>query len=206
MNLLRRSVFVAAGAFAAAQALSVPEARADVIWTLHNVVFDDGGSVANGTFTLNIDGYLTQSSISVTTTAGTMSNGTGGPLAGDTYNADMVAGNINNVGGTGLPDDTVTFFSSTLGYEGTLNLQFQYALTAPVAMNPILGGAPGPSWECAVGFDCPDVGVSGTPIRYVTGGYASGAVPEPPVWAMMTVGAGLLAFWKSRRRIECRAA
>ena len=133
---------VLAGALVTAQAWSIRDAKADVIWTLHNVVFDDGGMVANGTFAVNVYGYLTQSSISVTTTPGTTPNGTGGPLAGDTYNADVVAGNINNVGGTGLPDDTVTFFSSTLGYLGTLNLQFLYALTTPVAVNPILGGAP----------------------------------------------------------------
>lgn len=176
--------------------LAATEAKADVVWTLHNMAFDDGGAIANGTFTINVDGYLTQSSISVTTTPGTMPNGTGGPLAGDTYNADLVAGEINNVGGSGMPDDTVTFFSSTLGYQGTLNLQFADILTTPVAVNPLVLGQ---SWECAIGYDCPNVGYPGTPIRYVNEGYASGAAPEPPVWAMLIVGAGLmLAFGKSR--------
>ncbi len=200
MKQLMSCAGLAVGVLAAAAALSVPEAKADVVWTLHNVAFDDGGAIANGTFTINVYGYLTESSISVMTTAGAMPNGTGGPLSGDTYNADTVAGEINNVSGTGLPDDTVTFFSSTLGYQGVLNLQFSDILTTPVAMNPILGGSGGPSWECGIGWGCPPY--SGTPIRYVTaGGYASaGAVPELPVWAMLIVGMGLVACGTSRRQ------
>jgi hypothetical protein len=151
---------------------------------------------------------LTQSSISVTTTAGTKANSSGFELNGDLYNADLVAGNINNAGGTGLPDDTVTFFSSTLGYQGTLNLQFTYALTTPRSANPILGGFGGPSWECAVGFDCPNVGYSGTPIRYAnTDGFGSasaGAVPEPATWMMMLAGfagLGLVGLRRARGAI-----
>src|SRR5271166_3150636 len=100
MKKLVSCACLAVGALVAAEGLSVPEAKADVVWTLHNVAFDDGGAIANGTFTINIDGYLTDGSISVTTTAGTMANATGGPLLGDLYNANMVAGNINNIGGT----------------------------------------------------------------------------------------------------------
>ena len=192
--------FALAGTLVAAQAWSPSAARADVIWDLQNVFFDDGGYVANGTFALNQYGYLTQSSISVTTTDGTKSNGTGGPLASDTYNANLVAGDINNVGGTGLPDDTVTFYSSTLGYGRSLELQFQYALTTARADNPILAGVV--SWECS-GFACPNVGYNISPIRYVVdGGYGIGTVPELPVWAMMIVGMGLLALGTSWRRLR----
>ena len=102
MRIVLRGILL----LAAAAAASVTAAKADTIWTLDDVTFDDGGLVLNGTFAVNTYGYLTQSSIVLTTTGGSHSNGTGGPLPGDTYNATLVAGLINNVGGTGLPDDT----------------------------------------------------------------------------------------------------
>ena len=104
------SMFVASAALIGLIAFPISGAKADTVWTLSNVLFDDGAT-ATGTFTVNVYGYLTESSISVATTSGTT-------LAGDIYNATFVAGNINNVGGTGLPDNTVQFFSSTVGYEG----------------------------------------------------------------------------------------
>jgi hypothetical protein len=210
MNKFLCSAFVLASAVAGAATVASSQAKADVVWTLHNVVFDDGGKVADGTFTVNNYGYLVDSAISVTTTAGTTDNGTGGPLAGDLYNADMAAGNINNFGAPGQPNE-VTFFSSTLpAYDGTLNLEFQYALTQWRAVNPIIGGSSGPSWECSVGFDCPNVVADvTTAIRYVgTDGYAAAtAAPELPVWAMLMVGVGLMASAKPLfRRLQPRTA
>jgi hypothetical protein len=196
MNRAFGSVLALAGGLVA---FTPAEAKADIVWTLHNVVFDDGGEVLNGTFTVNVYGYLKDSAISITTTQGTMTNMTGGPLNGDLYNADLVAGNINN-SGNGLPDDIVTFFSSTLGYLGTLNLEFKYALSTPRAVNPIIGGEGGPSWECAIGFDCPDVGYLGTPIRYTgTDGFGAGVVPEPSSWALLIVGFAGVGFAGYRR-------
>jgi hypothetical protein len=191
--MIRLGTCLAVALAISAAALTSP-ARADVTWTLHDVSFDDGGTVLNGAFTINVYGYLTDSTISVTTSAGTHDNTSGYQLLGELYNADLVAGEINNIGGTGLPDDTVTLFSSTNGYQGVLTLQFQDVLTTAVANNPIVGGVGGPSWECGVGWSCPPY--EGTPIRYVTSGYASSAapVPEAPTWAMMIVGVGLLAY------------
>ncbi len=190
MRIVLRGILL----LAAAAAASVTAAKADTIWTLDDVTFDDGGLVLNGTFAVNTYGYLTQSSIVLTTTGGSHSNGTGGPLPGDTYNATLVAGLINNVGGTGLPDDTVTFFSSTGGYGASITLEFADILSAPTSNNPIVIGAS--SFEC-VGFTCPNL----TETRYVTGGYAVGGVPEPATWAMMAAGfAGLgIAGWRKRR-------
>jgi hypothetical protein len=163
-------------------------ARADVVWTLTDVPLSDTGTLS-GTFTINTYGYLTQSSISLTTTAGTV-------LFGDTYNSSQVAGNINNSGGTGLPDNVVQFFSAINGYQGELQLTFKNALTSP-GIDPIVGGLGGPSWECGVGFGCPPY--SGTPIRFVSNDAASfaSAVPEPATWAMLIIGflgVGLMAY------------
>jgi hypothetical protein len=61
-------------------------ARADVTWTLQNVVFDDGG-MASGTFT--VDGLGNISAYDIVTSGGTT-------MAGDTYN------NLGNIGYDGL--------------------------------------------------------------------------------------------------------
>jgi hypothetical protein len=154
-----RSALVWAGALLVAAPWPVAEAKADVAWTLNDVAFNDGAT-ANGTFTINANGNLTQSSISVTTTAGSS-------LDGDTYSADLVAGEINH-DPTG---PTITFYSSTLGDAGTLTLQFEYALTVPRAANLILGGS-----ECV---DCPNIDHSVTPMRHVTQGFGAGHHSEP---------------------------
>jgi hypothetical protein len=166
-------------------------AKADVVWTLTDVPLSDGG-LLSGTFTINVYGYITESSVSVTTTPGSI-------LAGDSYSAVPVAANINNVGGTGLPDNVVQFFSTTNGYTGSMQLTFANALTSP-GIDPIVGGIGGPSWECATGFGCPPY--NGTPIRFVDDGRSSfaSAVPEPATWAMMILGFLGMGFIGYRRK------
>jgi hypothetical protein len=159
---------------------------------LNGVTFDDGGT-ASGTFTIDQYGYFLGGSVSLTTTAGSTANGYGSPLPGDTYNETPVAPTINN------PADTITtFYSSTNGYAGTLVLEFQHFLWSWRGVNPIIGGELGPSYECAVGFGCPNPLVGLTNTRYVTAGYAYGA-PEASTWVMMILGAGLLGFASFRR-------
>jgi PEP-CTERM motif len=166
-------------------------ANADVVWTLTDVPLSDGGHLS-GTFTINVDGYITESSVSVTTTPGSI-------LSGDSYSAVPVAANINNVGGTGLPDNVVQFFSTANGYTGSMQLTFAHALTSP-GTDPIIGGIGGASWECATGFGCPPY--SGTPIRFVANDPASfaSAVPEPATWAMMILGFLGIGFIGYRRK------
>lgn len=180
-----KSKLVPALALAACVAGLSSQANADVWWQLKDVTFDDGGTLS-GVIDVNVYGFL--SYWSLTTTAGTHTNTTGGPLAGDTY-TPSINSSINS--GT-----SITFYSSTLpAYDGWLTLNFQDSLTTAESNNPIVGL----SFEC-VGFTCPN----GTETRYVTAGYA--AVPEAPTWAMMIVGAGLLGlggtFMRGRARLR----
>jgi hypothetical protein len=163
------------------------EARANIVWDF-DVTFDDTGT-GSGTFTVDTDDFLLDGANSATTTAGTT-------LPGDTYNDTIVAPSINNPA-----DDTVTFYSSTHAYAGTLVLEFAHALTTP-GVDPIIGSVGGPSFECAVGFSCG----STTPTRYVLTGSATGVVPEPATWAMMLLGFAGLGFVGYRRARAGRAA
>jgi hypothetical protein len=191
MRMILRGLVLVAAALGISLAGNVSGARADVVVYLNNVSLSDGGSLS-GSFVLNVDDYITESTVKVTTTVG-------GVLPGDTYTAALVAASINNVGGTGLPDDVVQFFSSTLGYQGTIQLTFLNPLTslATYSTDPIIGGVGGLSWECSVGFGCPPY--SGTPIRYVATEQFASAVPEPATWGMMVLGFLGLGFMAYRR-------
>ncbi len=176
MNFKR--MMQSAAVLAIAASLS-SQAQADVAWSLANVTFNDGGTIESGTFTVDTYEYLLNGATDVETTAGSS-------LGGFTY----TYGNINNEGGTGLPDNVVTFYF-TGAVDATLVLQFQNALTTPQPSDPIVPG--GSSYE-----------ISGGVTRDVTGGYA--VAPEAPTWAMMILGAGLLAggrtFLRGRARLR----
>ena len=196
-------------AFVVAMSCLVMAVKAEAntyIYTLTDVQLNDGG-VLSGTITIT-DGYL--GGFNLQTTAGSSL------VTPFTYTAGgPIAGNINNIGGTGAPDDSVQFFANALGnngYEASLQLTFAYNLTTPwldptPGVDPILGGSGGPSWECNVGFSCPPFG-SNTPIRYVLGGdgpgpeFAVTAVPETATWAMMLIGFAAVGFVAYRRSIN----
>ncbi len=75
-------------------------------------------------------------------------------------------------------------------YQADLHLTFVDSLLVGASNNPLVGGSPGPSWECTGSYSCyvPD----GT-IRYIASGAAS-AVPEASTWAMLILGFAGLGF------------
>jgi hypothetical protein len=153
----------AAAAFAALT-LPVVAQAADVTWTVTGT-FNDGGKLS-GTFNINQYGYLDGYDL-VTS---------GGSLPGIGYtpaNSYFANGNF--------------YFDAQPGYQGDLHLAFTDTLSAAIANNPIIGGDPGPSFECQGSYSCFDQ--QGGTTRFLSEGSASaGAVPEPAVWAMMFVG------------------
>jgi hypothetical protein len=154
-------------------------AAADTItWTLSpNIPLSDGGTL-NGSFTLDVYGYLNGNSWDLTTTAGSL-------LPGLTYTPYINASDPNNL--------TVQFFGPN--YTSELNLVFEYSLLIPSADNPIIGGIGGPSFECS-GFTC-------DPIRYVDAdsGFAS-ATPLPAALPLFAAGLSALGFagWRRKKR------
>jgi hypothetical protein len=154
-------------------------AQADVTW-LVNGAFDGGGTVS-GKFTINVYGYLENNYV-LTTTAGA--------LPGFTYDA-----------GDSYYSNGAFYVDAQPSYEADLHLTFADSLLVPSASNPLVGGSPGPSYECANSFSC-YVPTGGT-TRYIASGYAS-AVPEISTWAMMLVGfagLGFAGFRASRKRV-----
>ena len=175
---------ILATALVALFACASSEAKADTVWKLTDVKLSDG-TLLNGSFDINVSGWL--HSFNLTTTA------TDGGLSGYTYSsADSSPGSINN------PSDTVaTFFTSN--YEGYLTLTFQHSLSIAAATNSIVGGNPGSSFEC-YGWGCPPYGTS-DPTRYVDANQSASLVTPLPaaVWLVGSALAGLLGFGVRRR-------
>lgn len=164
-------------------------ANADIVWTV-NGVFDDGGALS-GYFNINVYGFL--DGYDLTTTAG-------GTQSGFDY----------------TPSDSyfsngAFYVDAQPGYEQDLHLAFSDPVSTPVAVDPIIGGEGGPSYECINSFSC-YIPLGGQ-VRYLASGYASAGggninglnldpVPEPGVWAMLVIGFGALggALRVARRR------
>lgn len=153
---------VAAGSFAAMPSA----AKADVTWIVSGT-FSGGGTVT-GSFNINTYGYLSGYNL--------LTSGGGGFSSFDYTELNSYFSN-----GTFYVD-------AQPEYQGDLHLEFLGDLSVPVANNPIVGGAQGPSYECQGSFSC-YVPANGA-IRYITSGFASAAVPEPAIWAMMLLGFG----------------
>lgn len=178
MRLSRGVVAVIAAVVAAGTLAAMPSAaKADVTWLVSGT-FSSGGTVS-GSFNINTYGYLSGYDLLTT--------------AGDGFSSfDYTEQNSYFSNGTFYVD-------AQPEYQGDLHLEFVGDLSVPVANNPIVIG--GPSYECQGSFSC-YVPTDGA-IRYITGGFASAAVPEPAIWAMMLVGFGGLgvALRGQRRKL-----
>lgn len=178
----------ALGACAAALALAAAPtaASADVHWVLTGQ-FDDGGSLG-GFFDIDQYGFLT--GYDVQTTAGTAEGGF------DYTPSDSYFSN------------GAFYVDFEPQYQNALHLAFADDLGTPVSNNPILGGSPGPSFECVNSWSC--YVPSGGTTRYIASGFAAaggGAVPEPAAWTLMLTGFGLLgATLRSTRRRSLQSA
>jgi hypothetical protein len=144
--------------------LPVAAQAADITWTVSGT-FSDGGTLA-GTFNINQYGFL--DGYNLTTSGGSMP-GIGYTPANSYYaNGDF-------------------YFDAQPGYQGDLHLEFLDSLAIASNNNPIIGGNPGPSFECQGSYSCFDQ--QGGTTRFLAEGSASvGGVPEPAVWALMFMG------------------
>lgn len=151
------------------------EAQADILWTVDGTFTD--GTTVTGTFSINQYGYL-DNNFSLTTHAS-------GAFGGFTYTAsDSYYAN-----GTFYVD-------AQPGYQQDLHLQFLDALTALNPSNPIVGGNPGPSYECIASYSC--YNQTGGTIRYIDAGFAA-AVPEASTWLMFLIGMAGIGLMGLRR-------
>jgi hypothetical protein len=158
--------------------------KADVTWLVSGT-FDDGGTLS-GHFTIDQYGYL-EDNFSLTTTAGST-------LPGFTYNAS-----------DSYYSNGTLYVDFQPGYDADLHLTFADSLLVASSDNPLEGGSPGPSWECASSYSC--YVPAGGPTRYISSGSAVGTIPEPSTWAMMLLGfAGLgISGYRASRRTAVAA-
>ncbi len=148
---------------------------ASIVWTLSNVVYDDGAT-ASGTFVTDSTTGLA-SAVNVSITAGLLS-----AFTYDSSNSTI----FNNPFFT--PDSFLALATGTTRY---IHFAFANSLAAP-GVNPLsIGIYPvRSSWDCD---NCNNV-------RYAVSGFASAAaVPEPASWALMIAGFGLVGAATRRR-------
>jgi len=187
-------LLAAAGCVSALMMAAAPtQALADVTWFVTGT-FDDGGKLS-GYFTVNVYGYLSGYEL----LAG----------AGSTVTSDFEYTPTNSYKNNSVASPFyIVAWDMVPAYKGGLMLTFANAFVAPAAVNPMVVGASGPSWECRDSWSCPAGGVPVT--RYLVDGRAStdeSLVPEPSTWGLMLLGFGALggALRASRRREAARA-
>ncbi|SDJ65090.1 PEP-CTERM protein-sorting domain-containing protein [Bradyrhizobium lablabi] len=157
---------------------SPTSAKADVVWSI-NASFEDGGSLS-GNFTINVYGYLSDWDLTTQTI---------GPFGGFEYKP-----------GNSYISNGAFYADFQPGYVRDLHLAFTTDLGVASADNPIVGGSPGPSYECVGSYSC-YVPLGGT-TRYLTEGVAVAAVPEPSTWTMLILGFFGIGFMAYRRKLS----
>ena len=180
-----RALFAASVLGLAALTVASPSVKADAVtypitWNVSGTL-DDGG-ILSGLFQINDYGYTNSTNWSLTTTAGTVLNGY-------SYSPGINASNPNVL--------TVQFTPNDHVYEVLLQLTFANSLLIPSALNPMIVGNLGPSFEC-LGYSCVIDKTLGT-TRYFASGEATSAVPLPAALPLFAGGLGLMG-WMARRR------
>jgi hypothetical protein len=163
---------------------------ATINWTLSpNVPFSDGG-ILNGYFGINEYGFTNGTPYDLQTSGGS-------PAFAQHYTTEINADNESVL--------VVRFNAPDPPYSSLLRLEFANSLLVPIAVNPIVGGLFGPSWECET-YTTAELTCPGT-IRYVLGGFASadglvapGEVPLPAALPLFIGGAGLIGFLARRKQ------
>jgi hypothetical protein len=176
-----------AGIVAISLSGAITSAKADLVYTLSGVTFDGGGTLS-GQFVINQDGYV--ESYNFVTTSG-------GVLSGNSYTSP--APTADNIIPSTPPASTIIVFpNNDPSTDALLELTFLHPLDS-TGIDPLVGGTPGPSYECTGSFSCDLIeGASGT-TRYISGGIAT-AVPEPATWAMIILGFFGVGFMSYRRK------
>jgi hypothetical protein len=183
VRFCRRTAFAAVSSVLFACAGSA--AKADVHWVINDAVFNDGTTLT-GDFFINVYGYL------------------------DGYDLTTVSKDPF-VGFNYTPSDSyfangAFYIDAQPGYQGDLHITFADNLSVGVFNNPIIGGSPGPSYECQGSYSC-YVPLGGD-VRYIASGVAT-AVPEPATWAVMLlgfVGLGVVALRRTKNNGAALAA
>ena len=165
---------VALAAFVAVAGLPAGARAFPSVVVLHNVTFDDGGTVV-GSFSLNVSGFLTSPTL-VTTTPGSVLGGTAYSLIGPFFK------DLTHV------DFTVPSPPASAFYKEGLSLVFALPLGS-AQIDPIVSGCEQTNFSC-----------SGPAFRSITGGF--GEIPEPAT--LILLGGGTFALAAARRRSEIR--
>lgn len=169
--------------FAAAALMgSGSSARADIVWTLQNVTFDDGASLT-GSFTVNAYGGL--AAWNLTTTNGPSVTG---------YHYTQT---INAQSAFPITNYVVFNHGPPQSYNGYLDLIFQNSLTSP-GINPLVAGV---AYECG-GYGSTSGDCTSRSIRFVGEGAFASSVPEPSTWALMMLGFAGVGWLAYRRRYQ----
>jgi len=184
-----KTLLAAAGCVAALLTAGVPEqAKADVTWYVTGL-FDDGG-VLSGYFKVNVYGYLSDYDLLA---------GAGSAVTTDFEYTPATSYKNNSVSAPFY----LAAWDKDPAYKGGLRLEFLKPLVTGAFYNPLVTGAPGPSWDCRDSWNCP---AGGSPVtRYLVSGRASNSlagVPEPAAWSLMLLGFGALGGALRARRRE----